>query len=347
MKTMHLFAGAGGGLLADLILGHTPVCAVENNPYCCEVLRERRDEGWFPGLCVYEDDIRLWDPSEWTGRVDCVHAGFPCQDISPAGRGVGIRGAKSGLWAEVVRVAGIVRPRYLFLENSAAIVGRGLDVVLGDLAALGFDAEWCVLSAAAVGAPHRRERWWCLATWRANDSDAAEQRCTKGLRFRRTVPAKRTGGVREDGSDAASGGLAADGGAPRQSGHADELHSDVADAKSREPRESSELQGREDTTGRGGDRRGLATSLQAKVADAKSEHGRAGQQASDDGWSDGAAVTGNGWWGAEPDVGRVAHGLAARVQRLECLGNGQVPLCAAAAWSLLAGRIGIGVKEGA
>ena len=80
MRTLHLFAGIGGGLLADLILGHEPVCAVEIDPYCCAVLRDRRGEGWFPDLHVHEGDVRLWDPSPWAGGVDCIAAGFPCQD---------------------------------------------------------------------------------------------------------------------------------------------------------------------------------------------------------------------------------------------------------------------------
>ena len=164
MKTGHLFAGAGGGLLADKILGHEPVFAVEWNTYACDVLRARARSGWFPGLHVHEGDIRLFDPSEYAGRVDCIHAGFPCQDISVAGGGAGIEGERSGLWSEVVRVVHAIRPAKVFIENSPAIVSRGLVVVLSDLADLGFDAQWCVLPASAVGAPHFRARWFCLAT---------------------------------------------------------------------------------------------------------------------------------------------------------------------------------------
>ena len=163
MRSLHLFAGAGGGLLADLILGHTPIGAVENNPYCCDVLRARRDDGWFPGLAVHEIDIRDFDASEYAGRVDIVAGGFPCQDISAAGKGAGITGERSGLWREFVRVIRLVRPRFVFVENSPMLTLRGLDVVLADLAALGFDAVWEVVSAAEAGAPHLRERIWILA----------------------------------------------------------------------------------------------------------------------------------------------------------------------------------------
>ncbi|MBU6247108.1 MAG: DNA cytosine methyltransferase [Xanthomonadaceae bacterium] len=117
-NTMHLFAGAGGGLLADLILGHTPIVAVEWDAYACAVLRERAAGGWFPGLHVHEGDVRMFDPSKYAGRVDCIHAGFPCQDISVAGSGAGIHGDRSGLYREVLRIADVVRPRFLFKEIS-------------------------------------------------------------------------------------------------------------------------------------------------------------------------------------------------------------------------------------
>ena len=162
---MHLFAGAGGGLLADLILGHKPIIAVEWDKYGCQVLRARAADGWFPGLQVWEGDVRMFDPSDYAGRVDSIHAGFPCQDISSAGNQAGLsEGTRSGLYREVLRIADIVRPRYLFLENVAAILANEwLGTVLGDLAARGYDARWTCLPASATGAPHYRDRWWCLA----------------------------------------------------------------------------------------------------------------------------------------------------------------------------------------
>lgn len=151
-------------MLADLILGHTPIVAVEWDAYACQVLRERAADGWFPGLHVWEGDVRMFDPSEYAGRVDCIHAGFPCQDISLAGNQSGIGSeTRSGLYREVLRIASVVRPRYLFLENVAAIVTGGLDTVLADLAALGYDSEWLCLRASDCGANHYRDRWWLLA----------------------------------------------------------------------------------------------------------------------------------------------------------------------------------------
>ena len=161
MNTLHLFAGAGGGIIADMLLGHHPVGAVEIDPFCRKVLLARQAEGWIPSFPIYED-VCSFDGSEISERVDCVCGGFPCQDISASGLGAGITGAKSGLFFELARICRNLRPEYIFLENSPFIVSRGLNSVLGELASMGYDAEWCCLPASWVGAWHRRERWWCL-----------------------------------------------------------------------------------------------------------------------------------------------------------------------------------------
>ena len=299
MRTMHLFSGAGGGLLADLILGHEPVVAVEWDAYCCRVLRERAADGWFPGLHVHEGDVRLFDPSEYAGRVDCIAAGFPCQDVSNAGARAGLgEGTRSGLYREVLRIAGAIRPRYLFLENVAAIVPL-LGTVLGDLAALGYDCRWCCLRASAVGAPHHRDRWWCLGTM----ADASRGRLSRP----------------QDGKVEQPRGA--------QVVRASE---DVAYAERvREPQPRGlECKERE----RIGD-------IGPALPDAIIERLEGEQQTRTaarpvDGPSDGRNP---GWWSVEPDVGRVADGVASRVDRVRAMGNGQVPIQAAAAWRLLGG----------
>lgn len=123
VNTMHLFAGGGGGLISDLIVGHNPICAVEWEPAACAVLRERAADGWFPDLYVYEGDVRMFDPSEYAGRIHTLCAGFPCTDISVAGKQAGI-GAEtsSGLYREVIRCIRVVRPSYVFMENVTAII---------------------------------------------------------------------------------------------------------------------------------------------------------------------------------------------------------------------------------
>ena len=163
MRSLHLFAGAGGGLLCDLILGHEPIAAVEWDAYCCQILRERAADGWFPGLRVHEGDVRLFDPSEYAGRVDCIHAGFPCQDISAAGKGAGITGARSGLVSEVFRAIDAIRPRFVFLENSPRIESRGRPEVIAALVARGYAYRDGTIAASDVGAWHKRERWFCLS----------------------------------------------------------------------------------------------------------------------------------------------------------------------------------------
>lgn len=163
MKTLHLFAGAGGGLLADLILGHEPVCAVEWDKYCCQILRERAAEGWFPGLHVFEGDVKLFNASEWKSRVDCIHAGVPCQPWSVAGKRAG-KDDERNLWPDTIRIIGEVGPRYVFLENAPGIVswngGEYLAWIFGRLASLGYGCSWDIIGASDVGAPHRRKRIW-------------------------------------------------------------------------------------------------------------------------------------------------------------------------------------------
>jgi len=162
VNELHLFAGAGGGILGGQLLGHRCVCAVEREPYAQAVLVARQNDGTFPPFPIW-DDVCTFDGTPWNGVVDVVCGGFPCQDISVAGSGAGLDGERSGLWSEMARIIGEVRPRYAFIENSPALVTRGLDRVLCDLAAMGFDARWGVVSAADVGASHRRERIWILA----------------------------------------------------------------------------------------------------------------------------------------------------------------------------------------
>jgi len=162
MNELHLFSGAGGGILGGLLLGHTPVCAVEIEPYCRKVLLQRQRDGILPWFPIW-DDVTTFDGKPWRGIADVVCGGFPCQDISAAGNGAGIDGERSGLWFEMFRVVCEVRPRLVFVENSPILTIRGLDRVLGSLASMGYDAEWGVLGADSVGACHRRERIWICA----------------------------------------------------------------------------------------------------------------------------------------------------------------------------------------
>lgn len=155
MKIGSLFSGIGGlDLAVEAVTGGGVAWMCERDPYCRRVLERR-----FPDVPIFEDVEELENPP----RVDVIAGGFPCQDISQAGQRKGIKnGEKSGLWREFARIVGVVRPRLVFVENVSALTfpGRGLDIVLGDLAALGFDAQWSCFRASSVGAPHLRDRFF-------------------------------------------------------------------------------------------------------------------------------------------------------------------------------------------
>lgn len=159
---LALFAGSGGGILGGRLLGWRTVCAVEINEFCREVLLRRQMD-----VCLHKfpiwDDIKTFDGKPWRGKVDIVTGGFPCQDISAIGNGRGIKGERSGLWFEMARIIGEVRPRYALVENSPMLVSRGLESVLGSLAELGYNARWGIISARDAGFEHERKRLWILA----------------------------------------------------------------------------------------------------------------------------------------------------------------------------------------
>ncbi len=158
---LDLFAGIGGISLALQPWVRT-VCYVEIDPYCQAVLQARINSGDIASAPIW-DDITTFDPEPWIGAVDIISGGFPCQDISVAGNGAGLEGTRSSLFWEIPRIVGKIRPTFVYLENTPAITKRGGKDVVGALAALGYDCRWGVLSAYDVGAPHKRERWWCLA----------------------------------------------------------------------------------------------------------------------------------------------------------------------------------------
>lgn len=153
-----LFAGIGGFDLGFERAGMTCKWQVEIEPYCQRVLAKH-----WPDVRRH-DDVKTFPPTDvedW--RVDVICGGFPCQDISLAGKGAGINGERSGLWREYARIIRVLRPRFVVVENVSALLIRGIDTVCGDLADIGYDAEWQVCSCAAFAASQRRKRVWILA----------------------------------------------------------------------------------------------------------------------------------------------------------------------------------------
>lgn len=156
MVTAHLFAGAGGGILADLILGHEPRYAVERDADCCTTLRNC---DWWPGLEIIEADITTFDATGWKGGVDCLHAGVPCPKWSAARRG---RGETFDGWPHTLRIVGECQPTFLFLE-CVANFQREHGRVRKDLDEFGYGITApLILDAAAMGAPHARPRYWAI-----------------------------------------------------------------------------------------------------------------------------------------------------------------------------------------
>ena len=161
LRVLDLFSGIGGFSLGlERAGGFETVAFCEIEPYCRRVLKKH-----WPDVPCYEDVRTLTaDTLRRDGiAVDVICGGFPCQDISFAGKGAGLAGERSGLWFEYARLIGELRPRFVIVENVGALLSRGLDAVLGTLAALGYDAEWDCIPASAVGAPHVRDRVWIVA----------------------------------------------------------------------------------------------------------------------------------------------------------------------------------------
>ena len=275
MNELALFAGAGGGILGGHLLGWRTVCAVEWEAYPACVLAARQNDKILPSFPIW-DDVQTFDGKPWRGIVDVVSGGFPCQDISSAGKGGGIEAERSGMWREMARIIGEIRPRYAFVENSPMLTIRGLGTVLRDLATLGYDAEWCVLGAAEIGANHQRDRIWIVAKRNRFFSHSLHDRAGWGK---------------------------------QQSKSSQEKDGIIPNSEYRDVSESE---------------------LQQRVVHKKSRK-------TSNGFGNGI---GNAvWWKSEPGVGRVADGMADKVDRIKALGNGQVPLCAATAWNILIERL--------
>lgn len=287
-----LFAGIGGIDLGLERAGWRGRWQVEYEPFCQRVLAHH-----WPDVQRY-GDIKDVD---WSGveRVDLVAGGFPCQPVSYAGRGLAQDDVR-WLWPEFERSIRALRPRYVLVENVPGLLRRGFDDVLSGLAALGYDAEWDCIPAAAVGAPHLRDRVWVVAYADGIRPGRATALGLTGLRPGEASP-------KPDGAGA--GALA---------------YSDCAGrALVSRFTEGSERAGNGASSGGGGTNCSLAdpTSLGRPRSgqplepehSAACRDGQAGEP-----WD-------GGWWRTEPDVGRVAHGVPARVDRLRALGNAVVP----------------------
>ena len=275
-----LFSGIGGIDLGLERAGMTCAWQVEIDPWCRQVLTKH-----WPNVRRYEDVSAVG--GDTLEPVELIAGGFPCQDVSVAGQRAGIQdGNRSGLWSEFHRIIRELRPRYVFVENVPGLLTNGMGRVLGDLADIGYDAEWEVLSAADVGAPHLRKRVFIVAHTQivqCNGRNDNSRICQQGGTVSKFGNRSRT----KDVADAISN---ATGATYRSSG------------RSSEQRWDDESVGQRDTVG------SHTGDGSADVSDAQRER--------------------ENWWTTEPDVGRVAHGVPQRLDRLKGLGNAVVPQCA-------------------
>ncbi len=159
LRALHLCSGYGGFELALRGVART-VAHVERDAYAAATLVARMAEARLDQAPIW-DDLTTFDGDPWRGRVDLITAGFPCQPFSAAGKRMGLDDDR-WLWPDIERIIREVRPRYVFLENVPGVVRAGLPAVLHSLAELGFDAEWGLLAASDIGAPHRRQRFWLV-----------------------------------------------------------------------------------------------------------------------------------------------------------------------------------------
>ena len=165
IRVLSLFSGVNGlGLGVKLALPDSEhVCYVEREIEACEVLAARMADGSISSAPIFTD-ITAFNGKPWRGAVDLIEGGFPCTDLSVAGRQAGIHGEKSGLWFEYLRIIREVQPRWVFIENVPAVIAFPAGgIVLSGLAEAGFDAEWITLQASEVGASHKRSRVFILA----------------------------------------------------------------------------------------------------------------------------------------------------------------------------------------
>lgn len=278
LKILDLFSGIGGFSLGfERTDGFETIAFCEIDKFARKVLRTH-----WPEVPIY-DDIRTLsaDRLNADGLVpDIIVGGFPCQDISVAGKGAGLAGERSGLWREYARLIGEIRPRYVIVENVAALLNRGLGDVLGDLAALGFDAEWHCIPASVIGAPHRRDRIWIIAyhaQWGWGGKQTSDQETDREI-------------GRSQGPFGGLCGVVSDTNGARLEGW---LRTSLQEcARERVARKSSSCFSNADSESA------------ERPAITWSEHRQ---------------------WLVEPDVGRVAYGIPARVDRLKTLGNAVVP----------------------
>ena len=303
---LDLFSGIGGfSLAAKWVWGDdldiVGFCEIE--PYAQKVLKKN-----FPGVPIHEDIKKL--RGDEFNEIDLITGGFPCQDISQAGKGAGIKeGTRSGLWFELLRVIGDIRPRFALIENVPMLTVRGGTGVIEDLTEIGYDAEWQIIGADDVGARHRRKRIWIVSYPKHIRRYGVQESEGSGSRIHSQA-----------GQSRAEQSKGSDSGKRRNE---DLAHSDKAgnrriklkngDWESRDRQEGKNLGSVSDNSSPDSGKTEKQTTRKPCRAD----------------WLPGDRTKQQGYWSTEPKLGRVANGVPSRVDRLKGLGNAIVPQVAA------------------
>jgi DNA (cytosine-5)-methyltransferase 1 len=348
MNELSLFSGAGGGLLGTKLLGWRHVGYVEYERYCQQVIAQRIKDGILSEAPIF-GDVREFVQSgaakKYKGFVDVVTAGFPCQPFSVAGKRKGKEDERN-MWPSTIQIIRDVQPRYALLENVPGLLNSGyFQEILGSLAQARYDAKWIVLGADDVGAPHRRKRLWIKAT----SQDPKRGRCVHWEHEEERVQVREQwepgSGSRERVLREASK-LATDTNSISMGW--DERTGETVRSQIQEPEGQESQHIWEDIS----QTRNVADTSNIRLeehghsqAEDVIERGKEVPNASSErleGWESSgreseehSSSSGSCWWSTEPNVGRVANGVASRVDRLKAIGNGQVPLVVAQAWEIL------------
>lgn len=362
MNAISLCAGYGGIELGleQIIPGFRTVCYVEGETYAASNIVQKMEEGRIHQAPIW-DDLRTFDGKPWSGKVDLISGGFPCQPFSLAGKQLGDKDPRH-LWPFIVKIVSQVRPKYLFFENVPGVVRWILSDILNDLTELGYNASWCVVGAGEVGAPHRRNRWFLLAEFCDPNGDGFD-RISKinGQKI------NERGGVERNGFE--NNGYVDS--KPKRRGF-----KEVQPSSSRGIWEYDSSRSRfvfSDSMRLGcGEKCELGSNIKKSSQKiiggiSKSEFSDSKRQGSQRGfipkikndqgiWCDPSMFSEkrridrwegkfNQWWKVEPSMGRLVDGTSDWVDKIRILGNGVVPQQAAYAFQILAARLAEGMVE--
>jgi DNA (cytosine-5)-methyltransferase 1 len=344
MNILDLFSGIGGFSLGLERAGMKTVAFCEVDKKCQQVLKKH-----WPGVPIF-DDVSTLKGEDIEETVDVICGGFPCQDISLAGKGAGLEGKRSGLWSEFKRLIEEIKPKYAIIENVSALRGRGLDQVLREISEIGYDAEWHCITAASIGAPHRRDRIWIVAYPRDNtrrdsitgslgrDGEGELEERVRTSETTETSVSSETSETLSNSKSKLSNGNKTYSESSKPSSQ--ELGSSDSERDLAYPNSSGRRESNKEME-RGSSEQLDSSSIQSSENVSNTNFTRLERWLSDgiassQGWeesSDGCTTERsvrrrrgrNGEWTSEPSVGRVVDGFPGRVDRLKQLGNAVVP----------------------